>query len=74
MLFTWHITEKIFREKELMELSRRLGIGIVMIIPSFVGGGAMWEFFNSWGPVILWIVVVAIIYGVILYKGHSLKN
>jgi hypothetical protein len=51
-----------------MDVSRSLGIGIVMIIPSFIGGGAMWDLFNSWGAVIAWIAVMAVIYGLILYK------
>jgi len=57
-----------------MEISRRIGTGIVMIIPSFVGAGAMWELFESWGFVIAWMAVITVIYGVILYKGRDLKN
>jgi hypothetical protein len=51
-----------------MEISRGLGIGIVMIIPSFVGGGAVWDLFDNWGAVFVWIAVMAVIYGLILYK------
>ena len=51
-----------------MDVSRSLGIGIVMIIPSFIGGGAMWDLFNSWGAVISWIAAMAVIYGMILHK------
>jgi hypothetical protein len=57
-----------------MEVSRRLGIGIVMIIPSFVGGGAIWELFSSWGAVITWIAIIMIVYGFVLYKGHYSKS
>lgn len=53
-----------------MDVSRSIGTGIVMIIPSFVGGGAMWELFNSWGAVFIWLAVMIIIYGFILYRGH----
>jgi len=54
-----------------MEVSRSLGIGIVMIVPSFVGGGAVWDLFNSWGAVITWIAVMAVIYGMIIYRGRE---
>ena len=49
-----------------MDLSRKLGIGIVMIIPAFVGGGAVWSIFNSWLAVIVWIVITGLSYGAIL--------
>jgi hypothetical protein len=52
-----------------MDISRGLGIGIVMIIPSFVGGGAVWEFVHNWGAVTAWILLMAAIYGLILYKA-----
>lgn len=54
-----------------MDISRGLGIGIVMIIPSFVGGGAVWELIHSWGAVIAWILLMAAVYGMILYKGRG---
>ena len=57
-----------------METSRVLGIGIVMIIPSFVGSGAVWAVFNSWSAVISWIVIMFIIYGIILYRGLYSKK
>jgi hypothetical protein len=57
-----------------METSRRLGIGIVMIIPSFVGGGFLWELFKSWAAVLVWITLLIIIYGFILYKGAYSKG
>jgi hypothetical protein len=28
----------------------------------------MWDLFNSWGAVIAWIAIMAVIYGLILYK------
>lgn len=62
-----------FKGRQLMDISRSIGTGIVMIIPSFVGGGAMWEFFNSWGAVIVWIALMMIIYGFILYRSRGYK-
>jgi hypothetical protein len=57
-----------------MDVSRGIGIGIVMVIPSFVGGGVVWDIFNNWGAVFGWIGIIAVIYGVILYKGSCLNN
>lgn len=57
-----------------MEVSRRIGIGIVMMIPSFLGAGAMWEMFESWGPVIACIALFILIYGAILFKGSYSEN
>ncbi len=42
--------------------SRDIGIGIVMIIPSFVGSGAVWHFSHSWILVVLWIIAMAFVY------------
>ena len=49
-----------------MDLSRKIGIGVVMVVPTFVGGGAVWEIMSSWFAVIIWILVMAFIYGGIL--------
>ncbi|MBN1625043.1 MAG: hypothetical protein JW944_00850 [Deltaproteobacteria bacterium] len=57
-----------------MDVSRSIGTGIVMIIPSFVGGGAAWEFFNNWGAVFAWLAVMIVTYGFILYRGHYSKK
>ena len=57
----------------LME-ARDLGIGIVMIIPTFVGGGALWHFFHSWSAILAWIIVMACVYGGILYKKSKINS
>ena len=46
-----------------MEITRKLGIGVVSIIPTFVGGGLMWEIFHSWWAVLVWILIMAFLYG-----------
>ena len=52
--------------------SRDIGIGIVMMVPSFVGGGAVWQLTNhSWTLVILWIIAMVVVYGGILKKKYS---
>ena len=53
--------------------ARDLGIGIVMIIPSFVGGGALWHIFHSWLAVIVWTIVMAGLYVGILFKKYKIK-
>ncbi|MBN1847909.1 MAG: hypothetical protein JW932_04920 [Deltaproteobacteria bacterium] len=55
----------------MMDISRMLGIGIVMIIPGFVGSGLLWNIFGSWLAVLLWVAVTAAIYGGILFKVSS---
>jgi hypothetical protein len=64
------LESRIIKRGELMGIARRLGIGIVMIIPSFAGGGALWELFKSWTAVCLWIVLMAVVYGIVLSKVH----
>ena len=49
-----------------MDIARKIGIGIVMIIPAFVGGGAVWDIFSSWIAVFIWIILMAIISGTVI--------
>ena len=56
-----------------MEISRDIGIGIVMIIPSFVGSGALWQVFHNWPVVFIWLIVMVCLYGGILLKKNR-KN
>ena len=51
--------------------SRDIGIGIVMMIPSFVGGGAVYHFTDSWWLVLFWIIAMACVYGGILKRKYS---
>jgi len=44
-----------------MDFPRLFGKAIVMIIPTFVGGGAVWHIFHSWVAVGIWIVIVGIV-------------
>jgi FtsH-binding integral membrane protein len=45
-----------------MDVSRKIGIGIVMIVPAFVGGGALWSLFESWIAVLIWLALLALGY------------
>jgi len=49
-----------------MDLSRKIGIGIVMVIPTFVGSGAVWGIFSSYIAVFIWVVIMACVYGGVL--------
>ena len=51
--------------------SRDIGIGIVMMVPSFVGGGAVWDVTHSWILVFLWIIAMICVYGGILKRKYS---
>ncbi|MFN3534618.1 MAG: hypothetical protein ACK4WB_04430 [Desulfatiglandales bacterium] len=49
-------------------LTRKIGIGIVFIVPSFVFAGLLWHFVSSWLAVLGLEIVMAIIYSLVL-KG-----
>ncbi|MGD9162289.1 MAG: hypothetical protein PVG39_28020 [Desulfobacteraceae bacterium] len=57
--------------------SRDIGIGITMMIPSFVGSGAVWHLTHScdslirWLLVLFWIIAMVCVYGGILKKKYS---
>ncbi|PKN61747.1 MAG: hypothetical protein CVU57_27970 [Deltaproteobacteria bacterium HGW-Deltaproteobacteria-15] len=42
-----------------MDIFRRIGIAIVMIVPTFVIAGALWSLFHSWLPIFIWVIVMA---------------
>ena len=45
-----------------MDMSRKIGIGIVMIIPAFVIGGLLWSIIPSWIAVVIWEIIMVFIY------------
>ena len=49
-----------------MDLPRKIGIGIVMIVPTFVGAGAIYAIFHNLIPPVIWVVVMAFAYRAIL--------
>jgi len=57
----FYISEK-FLEESKMELSRKMGIGIVMMIPTFVFSGLFWDLFHCWIGIIVTIVVMGFLY------------
>ena len=44
-----------------MDVPRLFGKAIVMIIPTFVGGGALWHIFHSWVVVGIWVIIVGLV-------------
>ncbi len=46
-----------------MDVVRKLAILIVMIIPTFVGAGAVWDIFESWIAVLIWVVIMGVVAG-----------
>ena len=55
-------------------LSRKIGIGIVLIIPGFVFAGLIWSLAHSWFGVLIWEIIMAIIYSLILKGKLFLKE
>ncbi|MFO7987014.1 MAG: hypothetical protein R6U38_14235 [Desulfatiglandaceae bacterium] len=45
-----------------MDLFRKIGIGIVSIIPAFVLGGLIWDMFGSWLAVLGMEVLMVLFY------------
>jgi hypothetical protein len=46
-----------------MDITRKLAILIVMIVPTFVGAGAVWALIESWIAVLIWVVVMGVVAG-----------
>jgi hypothetical protein len=46
-----------------MELPRKIGIGIVMIVPTFVFSGLFYNWFHSYIMVFFTMIAMAVLYG-----------
>ena len=56
-----------------MDLTRKIGIGIVMIVPAFVFGGLVWAWFESWIVVFLMDILIAALYvGIITGRAQPI--
>lgn len=51
--------------------TRDIGIGIVMLIPSFVGSGAVWHLSHNWLLIFSWLIAMGFVYRGILKKKYS---
>ncbi len=45
-----------------MDIPRKIGIGIVMMIPTFVISGLFWDICHSWIGVFIVIIAMAFLY------------
>ena len=45
-----------------MDIPRKIGIGVVMIVPTFVIAGALWNIFNNYIPIGVWVIIMAFLY------------
>jgi VIT1/CCC1 family predicted Fe2+/Mn2+ transporter len=41
-----------------MDLARKIGIGVTMLIPAFVLSGVAWQFVHSWIAVLIMLIIV----------------
>ena len=56
-----------------MDNPRKIGIGIVMIVPTFVGAGAIYDGSSAdWAGVIVWVAAMAVFYGSLISGKLSL--
>lgn len=56
-----------------MDVPRMFGKAIVMIIPGFVGAGAVWDVFHNWTAIGIWTVVM-VIFTCVVVLGKDLKQ
>jgi hypothetical protein len=58
-----------------MDLPRKLGVGMVMLVPAFVLGGVLWALIESWIAVFVLEVLIALGFGYMISgKRGSLKK
>jgi hypothetical protein len=49
-----------------MDLFRKIGVGIVMIVPAFVFGGLIYDLLHSWLAVLVLELIMIGLYGTII--------
>ncbi|MFZ0450253.1 MAG: hypothetical protein WAL98_13525 [Desulfatiglandaceae bacterium] len=54
-----------------MDLPRKLGVGIVMLVPAFVLGGALWALIESWIAVLILEILIALGFGYMISERRS---
>jgi hypothetical protein len=57
-----------------MDLARKLGIGIVMIVPAFVFGGVLWALVKSWLAVLGLEILMVFIYAWIVSGRRRVRE
>ena len=53
------------------DIARKIGVGVVMLVPTFVGGGALWDMMHSWIAVVIWIIIMGALGGYIISEKLS---
>ncbi len=51
-----------------MDVPRMFGKTIVMIIPGFVGAGAIWDIFHNWTAIGIWTVAIVLFTCVVVLR------
>jgi hypothetical protein len=51
-----------------MDVPRMFGKAIVMIIPGFVGAGAIWDVFHNWTAIGIWTVAIVLFTCVVVLR------
>lgn len=51
-----------------MDISRKLGILVVLGVPVIVGGGIVYGLFGSYIPVVIWEVIVLAFAGAVISR------
>jgi hypothetical protein len=62
---------KIYDRRPHMNLWRKIGIGIVSMIPAFVLSGLIWDMSHSWLSVVATIVIVGLFSGSVIAGKFS---
>lgn len=57
-----------------MDLPRKIGIGIVTIVPAFVIGGALWSLVKSWIAILILEILVVVGLGYLLSRKRNRLN
>lgn len=56
-----------------MDNPRKIAIGIVMIVPTFVGAGAIYDGSSAdWAGILVWVATMAVLYGSLITGKFSL--
>jgi len=54
-----------------MDLWRKIGIGVVSIIPAFVLSGLVWDWFESWLAALAVVILVGVFSGSVISGKFS---
>lgn len=64
----------VFAEEVGMDLPRKIGVGIVTLIPAFVMAGALWSLVQSWIAILILEILVVVGLGYMLSGKRNFMN